>query len=164
VPNPLPIDWATAFPMFRPSWVCRTLSYTDFAAASTTNSVDVFDLPAGMVVHGCKVRHTVSFTGPGITAYTVLVGAAGGSFSYGGLSPSGAAVPPTGWDIHQAPGPGVSYVGMIVDTTAADESMGGATIQATATSVGANLNAATAGSVAVWLLISLPSVNAFADG
>jgi hypothetical protein len=121
-------------------WTKYTVGFAALAAAALTNSITLFNLQAGGVIQGVKIKHSTAFSGGAISAYTVEVGVAGDTARY--------AAP---FDVFQAVSP-TTY-----ETTGGlgGESHTGATaILITATSVGANLNAAAAGSVDIWVLTS----------
>lgn len=133
---PASISDVTVFP----AWVKTTLSYTQFQAASTTNSITLLVLPAGGVIHSVKIKHSTAFAGTSITAMTVSVGVTGTLNKYA-----------SAFDVYQA----VSDTTFQLSTGAGSENHGSATnILATGTSTGANLNALTQGSVDVWVLMS----------
>lgn len=123
-----------------PTWVKYTFTYADFSTAATTNSLDLLSLPAGGIIQGVKIKHSAAFTGGAISAYTIQVGIVGTLNKYA-----------SAFNVFQAPGNTVQQL----STTAGTENGGAATaIKVTATSTGANLNAATAGSVDIWVLQS----------
>jgi hypothetical protein len=110
-----------------------TKSYTDLAAASTANDIEILSLPAGGVVWFATLRHTTTFSGGGIVGYIVNLGK-------------------TGTENHYVSGRSVS--GAVVDTFTSmiggfkrDDASNAISIRLFADSTGANLNAATAGSV-----------------
>lgn len=132
-----------------PRWTKVTKTYTDFSTGATTNTVTLYTLPAGWVVHGVKLKHSTSFTGGAIAAYQVTgVGVSGGATT---------KFYSTAHSIFQATGATVGKVaGSLPPVTAAQdiESQDAtSTITITVTSSGANLDAATQGSLDVWLLL-----------
>lgn len=132
----------TAFGAQAPQWYEYTKSYTDFSTAGTTNDVELLSLPAGGIIHDVQIKHSAAFTGGAITAYTVSVGIAGTLNKY-----------LTAFNTFQAPGNTVFAFGGVRNM----ENSGSTTsIRAAATSTGANLNAATAGSVTIRVLRSDP--------
>jgi hypothetical protein len=123
-----------------PRWVSATKTYTNLAAAATTNGIEVYSLPAGYCIHAVKIKHSTAFTGGAISAYTVQVGTSGTTDKYAGA-----------FNVFQAAGDTTFQVSEAFGT----ENHGSATsILLTATSTGANLDQAAAGSVTVWLLVS----------
>ena len=124
-----------------PVWLKTTLAYTDFAAAALTNTITLTGISAKTMIHQTVIKHSTAFSGGAIASYTVSIGVAGSNSKY--------AVP---FNVFQA----VSNTARSITQADDVESFtGSSTIQATATSTGANLSAATTGSVDVWLLISL---------
>ena len=115
-----------------------TISYSDLSAAAAGNSITLATLPAGTVLHGVVMKHSAAFTGGTISAYTVSVGLTGNVAKYA-----------TAFDVFQAPGNTVgqaSFGGYV-------ENFGATTdIKISAAATGGLLNAATAGSLTVWLL------------
>ena len=125
-----------------PIWRKYTVTYSQLAAAATTNNITLFSLPAGGVIHAVKTKHSASFTGGSISAYTLSVGITGTLAKYSAA-----------FDVFQA----ASATAMQLATTVGTESHTAATaIKIAAASTGANLSAATAGSVDVWVLVSAP--------
>jgi hypothetical protein len=130
-----------------PGWVKVTKTFTDFAAASQNNTVTVYTLPARGVIHACLIKHTAAFTGGALTAYN-LTTVQGGSTYFGG---SGA------YTLFQAPANvGQGKMQPFPQTGYGSLEDFGATkaITASLQSIGANLNAATAGSVNIYFLVS----------
>ena len=126
---------------FVTAWQSYTVSYTQLAAAALTNSITLVSLPAKTLIHGVVIKHSASFTGGAIASYQVSVGISGAPAKFASL-----------FSVFQAPGDTVAQVSSGPDL----ENFGSATnILLSAVSTGANLNAATAGSVTVWLLTSV---------
>ena len=123
-----------------PRWFKFTKTFTTLSAAATTNDIELFSLPAGGVVHAVKIKHSAAFTGGAISAYTVSVGIAGNLVKYSAAQ-----------NVFQAPG---NTVFLLTATTGTENHGAATSIRLAATSTGANLNAATAGSVDVWVLLS----------
>ncbi len=127
----------------RPGWIpVLTFTHTQLQAASLTNDIEAYSLPAKAVYHGHIFKTTVAFGGGAISAYTLSLGIAGELDRF--CAP---------FDVFQA----------VADTTFLNagpafeaRNFGAATsLRLAATSVGANLNASTAGSVQLYLLLSL---------
>ena len=127
-------------------WVKVTKSYTDFATAALTNNVEIYSLPAKGVIHQVVMHHTAAFTGGLIATYTLSVGIAGTLTKYVAAS-----------NVFQAAGNTIIFpAASVMPLSATPENMGSATsIRAAAISTVGNLNAATAGSVDIYLLVSL---------
>lgn len=123
-----------------PKWFKFTKTFTDLAFAGTSNDIELFSLPAGAVIHAVKQKHSAAFTGGAIATYTTSVGIVGTLAKYAAA-----------FNVFQAPGNTVFQV----TGTIGSENHGAVTsIRIAAVSSGANLNAATAGSVDVWVQIS----------
>lgn len=129
-----------------PVWIKKTLSYTDFATAATTNTVELFSLPAQGVIHQVILKHSTSFTGGGLTTYTISVGVSGTLTKYLAAA-----------NVFQATGDTVLFPASAtspVSQTAISFNATPISIVAAATGSG-NLSLATAGSVDVWILTSV---------
>lgn len=125
-----------------PRWVkiASALGFASFSTAATTLSINLFVLPAGADIHEMKMKHSTSFLGGAITAYTISVGIAGTVAKYAAA-----------FDVFQA----VSGTAFQLSHSVGSESHTATTqIIATATSTTANLNAATQGAVDIWALLS----------
>jgi hypothetical protein len=133
---------ASVAPISIPRWTKYTKAYADFSAAALTNSITLFTAPAGAVIHSVKIKHSTAFSGTGITAYRVGLGIAGALQGYA-----------TDFNVFQA----VTSTQFQLSNILASEDHGGTwDVKATATSVGANLDAASGtGSVDIWVLISV---------
>ena len=119
-------------------WIKVTKVYTDFATAGVTNDIEIYSLPAKSLIHSCQVVVNTAFSGGTISAYTISVGIGGNLVKY-----SAATNVFTGFTLTQP------------SVLAGIESLSGATsIRAAAISTIGLLNAASAGSVSVYLLIS----------
>jgi hypothetical protein len=118
-------------------WIKINKTFSDFSAAALTNTITIYSLPAKQMIHATQIIVTTSFAGGSIVTYTISVGIGGNNSKY---------VPPLS----------VAPLGILaVSTSMGLESTSGSTnIQATATSTIGSLNAATQGSVDIYLLIS----------
>jgi hypothetical protein len=124
-----------------PVWVKITKTFTDFSAAALTSSINGYVLPAGGILHAVKVKHSASFTGGSISAYTVSVGISGNETKYAPV-----------FDVFQA----TSATAYLLGSTLGGESHTATTnIVFQATSTGGNLDQASQGSVDIWLLVSV---------
>ena len=123
-----------------PQWSHFTFSYTDVKAASTTNTITLFPLPAKSKVIAGTVKASVAFSGGAISAVTMSIG---GTVSVTDFM--------TAFDIQQAVGDTV-YSDMTANTSGG--TMAAQTVSAVFTSVGANLSALTQGTVEIWVLWS----------
>ena len=61
-------------PILGPIWLKARLAFGQFSVAATSFSITAFTIPPKCIVHGVFVKHSVPFTGPGVTAATVNVG------------------------------------------------------------------------------------------
>lgn len=124
-----------------PRWRKFTFDYTDLAAAATANDIELYSLPAGGIIHAVKIKHSTAFSGGTLSAYTVSVGIAGNLTKYA-----------SAFDVFQA----VGNTTFQLSNSFGSENHGAATsIRIEATSVGDDLDNATAGEVDVWLLVSV---------
>lgn len=136
---------ATAVFTVSPQWHHARLDFSDFSAASTTNNVELMVLPRGGIVREVKTRHKRSFTGGAISAYTISVGKSGTPEAYA-----------SAFDVFQAN----SFSASQLEALAAKENENvSQSIRAFATSTGANLDAATAGIVDVWILVEVAAAS-----
>lgn len=123
-----------------PSWVKVTKAYTDFATAGLTNDISIYTLQAGSFIHDVKIIPTTAFSGGIIASYTISVGISGSLNKYA-IATNVFTSNLTVNAIH------TPLVGL--------ESLSATTdIRAQAISTVGNLNAATAGVVSFYLLIS----------
>lgn len=121
-----------------PQWIKITKTFTDFSTAGLTNSVTIYSLPAKYAIQATQLNISTAFSGGTIATYTISVGNGGTPTKYAAATNAftGATLP-------------------AMSTISAVENMSGTTnILATAISTVGNLNAATAGSVDIYLLIS----------
>ena len=121
-----------------PKWVKITKTFSDFSTAALTNSITIYSLPAKAIIHSVQLNAPTLFSGGTIAAYTISIGINGTLTKYAAATNvfTGATLQPPS-----------AIVGV--------ENMSSATnILATAISTVGNLNAATAGSVDIYLLIS----------
>lgn len=127
-----------------PQWYKYTKTYADLSAASTTNDVQLLSLPAKGVVHGVYIQHTAAFGGGGIGGYTLDVGISTNHGYF--LGAFGVNTAPSG------SGPFYSSAHTYPDML---DGYSATSIRLYATSTGANLSAATTGSVDVYLNYSV---------
>lgn len=124
-------------------WVKVTKTYAQLAAAGLTNDIEAYSLPSGWVLQEAMVRMTTAFTGGLIASYTMSLGLSGTLAKYMAAT-SVFASPPAGITGNQIPG-------SLPDAP----SFGGATsIRLAAISTVGLLNAATAGSIDIYLCIA----------
>ncbi len=123
-----------------PSWRQITVAETAFTAAATSEAITLFTLGAGEVIHAVKIKHSASFTGGTLSAFTVEVGISGSSTKYA-----------SAFDVFQAAADTTFQLTDVVDS---EDHGSGTTIEITARSVGDDVGDATAGSLDVWVLVS----------
>ena len=121
-------------------WQKYTLPYTSFQIAALTNSVPVITLQPRTVVMAGLLKQSVTFVGSGISALGITLGVSGNTAKYAiSLNALGT----------------VSDSSFSTLTGAINDLQGfttGVSLLATATALGANLSALTAGSLDVYLL------------
>lgn len=140
VPND-EVDVTVALTAAVPRWMKFTVGHAALQAAAMANDIQLYSLPAGGCIHGVKIKHSTLFAGVGITDYKISVGIVGNLTKYAPAFDVDTAVSGTAFQLS-------SIVG--------SEDHGAATsIRIAATSTGANLSLSTAGSVDVWLLVSV---------
>jgi hypothetical protein len=129
-----------------PTWFNFTVTYLNLAAANmnSVNAYILYSLPLRGVIQATKVRVTTPFTGPGLTAYAVAMGFSVVPDELGAY-----------YDVRTAPGFSDCQLTPVLATL--DQTGGASSVYMNAQSLGANLNAATAGSLVASLLVSLPS-------
>jgi hypothetical protein len=120
-----------------------TISHADLATGATTNTVAIYSLPANSTILSAWTKVTANFTGGSISAYTLSVGS-----SAANLLNTFSAFTGTPLSTSCAFNDGLGAYNTFVKSTSA-----ATTINIYATSTGANLDAATAGSVDVFLLV-----------
>lgn len=123
-----------------PTWIKYTKTFAQLAAAATTNDIELLSLAAGGIIHAVKIKHSASFTGGAIAAYTLSVGISGTLNKYA-----------ADFDVFQATGATVQQLSTTVGT---ENHTTAVSIRLAATSTGDNLDQAGAGSVDVWILQS----------
>jgi len=129
-----------------PRWqkVGAAVDYEDLAASALTNDIELFTLPGAGVIHAVKIKHSTAFSGGALSSYKLSVGIAGNLVKY--------AAP---FDVFQAVGD--TAFGLNHEFGGETHDAGGTSIRLAAESIGANLDAATAGVVDVWVLWSVTS-------
>lgn len=125
-----------------PHWVSFTVNESAFTAGAGSESITLFNLPAGAVIHAIKTKHSTSFTGGGLSAFTVEVGVAGDTSRY----------TPAPFDVFQATGDTVLDTFNVIGS---EDQANPTAILITATATGDTVAAAAAGDVVVWVLVSL---------
>lgn len=118
-------------------WHTYQATYSDLAAAATSNDIELFSLPAGGVIHDLIVTHSTAFAGGSLSAYNVSVGVSGELDKYA-----------LAYDVFQAVG---NQVADSSNALGIENKVSSTSIRLAATSVGANLNSATQGVVVVYV-------------
>jgi len=136
----LTLSWGDAIPASSAQWVKVSVNYAQLAAAAATNSYDIMQVGEGRVIQGVIVKHSAAFAGGDLSAYTVEIGVTGETDKFA-----------SAFDVFQAPG---NTVGQVSSVLSVENFVGAVTLYATATAVGDDLDAATAGSVDIWVLIA----------
>ena len=126
-----------------PRWRKYTVGFADLALDEATKDVELFPLPAGGVVHAVKLKHSEKFEGGAISAYTVSVGIEGDLARYADPFDVFQAVDNTAFALEDAELAGETHAS------------GGTMVRAAAEATGADLDAATQGSLDVWVLWSV---------
>jgi hypothetical protein len=121
-----------------PTWIQVDKTYADWATAGLTNNLEVYSLPAGAIIHAAIIRPTTNFSGGAISDYDITLGITGTETKYC-----------AGADVDSGTQANATNAALIPESWTAATS-----IKAFATSVGANLSAATAGAVSFYLLVS----------
>ena len=122
-------------------WTAYPLTFASFSTAAATNTISLASLPAKTVLHGVAIKHDVAFTGGGLTSYRLSVGR--------------AAVLDRHASAHSVFGaPGNSTAEMSLNF-ACDDFVDPILFNVTAVCTGGLLNAATAGTVTIWLCTTL---------
>lgn len=127
-----------------PQWVKVTKTYTDYQAGAvgTANTINLYLAPSGALIHLVKIKHSIQFTGPGITSVNLEVGYTTSNTRY-----------ISAYNGDQSPSNTTQLLGT---SNQSDLLPTGATTQLNTTigTFGANVSALTAGSVDIWILIS----------
>lgn len=124
-----------------PQWFKVQITHTQLQAAALTNNIELYSLPLGGVIHAVHLKQSTAFAGTSITAYNVSVGLTSFAERYASLYNVFAAVAAT-----------TKQISNVVDSP---DNGSATSIKLFAVSVGANLNASTAGVLEVGLLLSL---------
>lgn len=124
-----------------PIWVpIANLTFASFGAAAASQQIPVFNLEPHGIIHGVKIRHTTPFTGGSLSAFTVSVGDLGTVDLFA-----------SAYDVLQATG---ARVYQLSSNFYAEDNTSPTCLYVNAIATGANVNAATAGVVNIWALLS----------
>ena len=116
-----------------------TKTYSDFSTAALTNSIELFSLPAGGVIHAVKIKHSTGFVAAAQTTYTLSVGITGTLTKY---CPA--------YEVDATANPVASNTFAVANTLGSEDQASATSIKVTATS-NVNLNTASAGVVDIWV-------------
>lgn len=120
-------------------WQNVVIPYTSLQASSTTNTIQLFSAYPKALIVGIAIKHSVAFSGTSITALKLDVGVPGNLNTFIDHFDGYQAVSDTAFD-YIVP----NYLGSWANST---------NVELTATSVGANLSALSAGSVTIYYLV-----------
>jgi len=122
-------------------WTAYPLTFASFSTAAATNTITLASPPGKTVLHGVAIKHDIAFTGGGLTGYTLSVGRA--------LILDRHA---TAHSVFSAPGNSNAELSL---NFACDDFVAPILFNVTAVCTGGLLNAATAGTVTIWLCTTL---------
>jgi len=166
------ISGGTLAPYFRKI----TKTFSNLAQATTSFDIELFQLPAGGVIHALKLKHSAAFTGGPISAYTLSIGISTNLTKYMAAKSVFGAPSGTNYSIVWAPFFNVmnvtltfsasyaqaelnafktAYQNLFTGTIGGEDHGAAQSIRLAAVSTGGNLSVATAGSVDVWALYSI---------
>ena len=128
-----------------PFWLKYVKQYSDFSIGGLTSTITLATLPAGYVVHACKIDHTVAFGG-GIVATAILKG-------FVSLDQSTSLLDLTSRNVFLSPG-AVPTMSVATPYCASDTAV--SYFCATLTTTVGLINALTAGAATLWLQVSNP--------
>lgn len=121
-------------------WVSITRSHADFQSASLSRDIEIYMLPPKVILHGVVTKHSIQFSGTGISSYSISVGVAGSLGKYSSPFVVSSVSSDSNFQISQ---------------TYFCESWGIPTsVRTEAISIGANLDQSTQGEVTIFLLVS----------
>jgi hypothetical protein len=124
-----------------PRWIAiANLTFADFTAAAASQQIPVFNLAPHGIIQGMKIRHTTPFAGGSLSAFTVSVGDLGTVDLFA-----------SAFDVFQATG---SRVYQLSSNFYAEDNTSPTCLYVNAIATGGNVNAATAGAVNIWALLS----------
>ena len=121
-----------------PTWKKYTFTFTDLAVADTFKQVTLFSLPAKSVIRSIVIHHTTPFTGGALSDYTLKVGISSDITKYA-----------SAWSVF--PASSGTYFFQLFHADEIENMTSSTNILLTAESVNDFLNAATQGSVNVYV-------------
>ena len=122
-------------------WTPYPLTFASFSTAAATNTISLASLPGKTVLHGVAIKHDVAFTGGGLTSYRLSVGR--------------AAVLDRHATSHSVFGVPSSTNAELSLNFSCEDFVAPNLFNVTAVCTGDLLNAATAGTVTIWLCTTL---------
>lgn len=125
-----------------PGWQKFSVVHTQFQTAGLTQNILLYNLPAGGLIHGVKLKQSIAFAGAGITGYFLSLG------FVGALDDLLVEYP-----VNVAPANDTFAISQTFDSR---NHAAAVAVRIAARSTGANLSASTAGAADIWLLISRP--------
>ena len=123
-----------------PYWTKYTVSEADFTAAAALESITLYTMVAGEILHAIKIKHSTSFTGGAVADYTLEVGIAGDTAKYAGA-----------FDVFQAVANNTFQLSF---SGGAESHAAGTVIQVTARCATDDMADAAAGAADIWVLKS----------
>lgn len=135
IPVPAPDDLGAV-----PYWFKFPITHTDLQAAALVNNIELYSMPAGGLIHGAKLKQSVTFAGVGITSYDISIGFAGELEALLPLYP-----------VDVAPANDVFAIAHNFDSRNHGAAV---SVRVNAISVGADLDQSTAGTADIWLCVS----------
>jgi hypothetical protein len=153
-----------------------TKTAANLSQAATTFDIELFQLPAGGVIHAIKLKHSAAFAGGALSAYTLSIGLATNLTRY--MAAKSVFAAPSATAFHIVWAPFFNYLNVALTFSASynqtelnnfknayqalftgsigSEDHGSAqSVRLAAASTGGNLSLATTGSVDVWVLYSI---------
>lgn len=121
------------------SWQKFTAAEADFTAAALSEDIELFQLPAGGIIHAVKIKHSTAFSGGGSTSALMSVGIVGNLEKYASL-----------FDVFQA----VADDTFQLSDALGSENHGAATSIRLQLTANVNVSLFTAGAVDLWVLTS----------
>ena len=140
--NPPAISGGTIVtPTVVPTWLLFTVTHTQLQAAALANDIELWSVPARVIIHGVVFEPTVQFAGVGITDYKMSLGIAANLPKYMAFVDVDNAVSASNF--------------FTSDILGAESTSAVYSLRVAARSIGANLSASTAGTLNVAILAAI---------
>lgn len=139
--NPIPATPAS----YVPTWVAVVKTFSQLSDPSASHTFDLYTLPIKGVIEAAIIQHQTSFTGGGLSSYTVQVQSPS---SVPLTSTYNAFTSPVSSTFAISPGTSDNLIPTCYDSTSTS------IIKLLVQTAGANINQATAGQLTVWLKIA----------